>query len=115
MTADFRFRASPRSERLSATPSYLYDGWFISEMQLDGQDVMGSGFSSRPAWKSVLEVTISNARGVITGIIRDRQDEPLTTCGFSLHQGEYAQGCASRQSSCATLPKCFRGLHEVNR
>src|SRR5262249_30571241 len=29
-------------------PSYLDEGWFISEMQLDGEDVMGSGFASKP-------------------------------------------------------------------
>jgi hypothetical protein len=65
-------------------PSYLDDGWFISEMQLDGKDVMGSGFASKPGRESTVEVTISNAGGVIAGIIKDRQDKPLRSARFVL-------------------------------
>jgi len=65
-------------------PSYLDDGWFISEMQLDGKDVMGSGFASKPGRESTLEVTISNAGGVIVGIIKDRHDNPLRSARFVL-------------------------------
>jgi hypothetical protein len=65
-------------------PSYLDDGWFISEMQLDGEDVMGSGFASKPGRESTLEVTLSNAGGVIAGIIKDRQDKPLRSARFVL-------------------------------
>ena len=76
-------------ERLSEAnvflrPSYLDDGWFISEMQLDGQDVMGSAFSSKPGRESTLEVTISNAGGAVTGIIKDFQDRPLKSARFAL-------------------------------
>jgi hypothetical protein len=53
-------------------------------MQLDGQDVMASGFSSKPGHESTLEVTISNAGGVITGILKDLQDKPLRTGRFVL-------------------------------
>ena len=83
---EFQFERLPEAN-VFLRPSYLDDGWFISEMQLDGQDVMGSGFSSRPARESVLEVTISNAGGVITGIIKDRQDKPLGTGRFVLLPG----------------------------
>ena len=67
-------------ERLSEAnaflrPSYLDDGWFISEMQLDGQDVMGSAFSSKPGRESTLEVT---------GIIKDFQNRPLKSARFAL-------------------------------
>jgi len=65
-------------------PSYLDDGWFISEMQLDGKDVMGSGFSSKPGQESTLDVTMNNAGGVIAGIIKDRQDKPLRSGRFVL-------------------------------
>jgi hypothetical protein len=65
-------------------PLYLDDRWFISEMQLDGQDVMGSPFSSKPGRESTLEVTISNAGGVIAGIIKDSQERPLKTGRFAL-------------------------------
>jgi len=65
-------------------PSYLDDGWFISEMQLDGEDVMGSGFASKPGRESTLEVTLSNAGGVTAGIIKDRQDKPLRSARFVL-------------------------------
>jgi Carboxypeptidase regulatory-like domain len=75
---EFQFERLPEANGF-LRPSYLDDGWFISDMQLDGQDVMGSGFSSKPAQESVLEVTISNAGGGITGIIKDRQDKPLGT------------------------------------
>ena len=65
-------------------PSYLDDGWFISEMQLDGNDVMGSGFASKPGRESTLEVTMSNAGGVIVGFIKDDQDKPLRSARFVL-------------------------------
>jgi hypothetical protein len=65
-------------------PSYLDDGWFISEMLLDGEDVMGSGFSSKAGRESTLEVTISNAGGVIMGIIKNPQDKPLKSARFVL-------------------------------
>jgi hypothetical protein len=65
-------------------PMYLDDGWFISGMQFDGEDVMGTTFSSKPGRESTLEVTISNAGGAITGIIKDSQDKPLKTARFVL-------------------------------
>src|SRR4030095_5339965 len=76
-------------ERLSEAnvflrPSYLDEGWFISEMQLDGKDVMGAGFASKPDQESTLEVTISNSGGVIAGIIKDRQEKPLSSGRFVL-------------------------------
>ncbi len=45
---------------------------------------MGSGFSSKPGRESALEVTISNAGGAITGIIKDSQDRPLKSARFAL-------------------------------
>jgi hypothetical protein len=65
-------------------PMYLDDGWFVSEMLFDGQDVLGSTFSSKPRREGTLEVTISNAGGAITGIIKDGQDRPLKSARFVL-------------------------------
>ena len=45
---------------------------------------MESGFSSKPGQESILEVTISNAGGVITGFIKDHQDNPLRSARFVL-------------------------------
>ena len=65
-------------------PSSLDDGWFISGIQLDGKDVMESGFSAKPGQESTLEVTMSNAGGVITGFIKGQQDKPLRSARFIL-------------------------------
>jgi len=45
---------------------------------------MGSAFSSKPGRESTLEVTVSNAGGAVTGIIKDLQDRPLKSARFAL-------------------------------
>jgi hypothetical protein len=80
---EFRYERLPEAT-VFLRPSYLDDGWFISEMQLDGQDVMGSGFSSKPDSESALQVTISNTGGGIAGTIKDDMDRPVTSGRFVL-------------------------------
>jgi hypothetical protein len=53
------------------------DGWFVSAMRVDGEDVMSSGFSPRPGRTSFLEIVISNAGGTLTGMITDAAGKPM--------------------------------------
>ena len=73
------FEFPQASEMTLFLHSILLDGWFVSRLQLDGRDVMGSGFSSTPAKESVLEITISNTSGTLAGMIKDQREKPVRT------------------------------------
>jgi hypothetical protein len=60
------------------------DGWFVSEMILDGRDVTRSGFSIEPGRESVLEIVIGNVGGKVSGVIRDRDNTPLPGARYVL-------------------------------
>ncbi len=62
----------------------LPDGWFVSGIELDGEDILGSGFSVSPGRERSLEVIISNAGGSVSGVIKDRQDKPIPAGRFVL-------------------------------
>src|SRR5207249_168035 len=73
-TGEFEF-AHVSEGTLFIRPFSLGEGWFVSGMRLDGEDVLGSGFSVPPVKERTLEVIVSNAGGAVTGVIKDRQDK----------------------------------------
>jgi protocatechuate 3,4-dioxygenase beta subunit len=64
--------------RLYVRDAHPIEGWFVSGLRFNGEDVMGSGFSVPPSTENTLEVEISNAGGAVTGIIKDRDDRPVS-------------------------------------
>jgi len=53
------------------------DNWFVSSVRFDGSDALASGFSVAPGTQHTLDITVSNASGTLTGVVRDRQDNPV--------------------------------------
>jgi hypothetical protein len=64
--------------------SVVADDWFIAGVRLDGNDVMSSGFSATPGRVHDLEITISNAGGTLTGIVKDSNEKPVPTARLLL-------------------------------
>jgi hypothetical protein len=54
------------------------DGWLVSGLRLDGQDVMGTGIVAKPGREHLLEIIITNASGALAGIVLDAQNEPVS-------------------------------------
>ena len=62
----------------------LTDGWYISAIRLDGEDVTGKGFSSTPGKESNLEVRLNHPGGTVNGVIKDGLDKPIPGGRFVL-------------------------------
>lgn len=75
-TGQFEFAHVPESMLMVRSP-ILPDGWFVSAVRLNGEDVTASGFSSTPGTEKALEVVVSNVAGTLMGVIKDRQDKPV--------------------------------------
>jgi hypothetical protein len=64
--------------------SMVSENWVISGMRLDGSDVTATGFSALPGKERILEITVTNATGTLTGIIKDQNDKPVPTARLVL-------------------------------
>jgi hypothetical protein len=64
--------------------SGLLDGWFISAVRLNGENVIASGFSSFAGADGFLEIEVSNAGGTISGAILDKDDHPIPAARYLL-------------------------------
>src|SRR5262245_41496664 len=76
-TADGRFDFAIPESTIRLRDFSLDDGWFVAGIRQDGQDVSASGFSVSPGQESTLEIVISKNGGIISGIIRDREQNPI--------------------------------------
>jgi hypothetical protein len=69
---------------LSLRELTFQDGWFISDVTFDGRDVTRSGFSVEAGRQSILEIVISNVGGKVSGVIRDRENNPVPGARYVL-------------------------------
>src|SRR5262249_33983294 len=79
----FEFTNVPEG-MLSLQDIQFRDGWFISDVTLDGRDVTRSGFSVEPGRESTIEIVISNVGGKVSGVIRDRENKELPGARYVL-------------------------------
>ena len=82
---DGRFQLTHLSEAtLTLNAADLPDGWYVSGVRQDGQDVTANGITAVPGNDSLPEVIISNASGSLAGTILDRMDKPVSAGRFVL-------------------------------
>jgi hypothetical protein len=62
---------------LFITDQTISDTWFISSVRFNGSDALANGFVVAPGSEGVLEVTISNASGTLTGVVKDGAEKPV--------------------------------------
>jgi hypothetical protein len=77
------FRLSGLSEgTLHLSNLNLPDGWFVSHISQNGEDVTGSGLSVLARADSSVRIAINNRGGDISGRIEDRQNHPAPAARF---------------------------------
>ena len=74
---------------LSLQDLSFQEGWFVTEVTLDGRDVTRTGFSVEPGRERVMEIVISNIGCKISGVIRDRENHPLPAARYVLLPERY--------------------------